>query len=294
LRYEHVAFDYYLDQVKQQEQSRRYDNVFPNISWGHQLGQATLQVGYTMRTQRPSYSALDNNISYLNRYTTTQGNPTLASETHHSFNAALVWKWLQVALSYDNTHNKAMQVAQEIEGTDGALCLSWINWPSAKELSFSIAASGEIGKWSPNLTVAMAHCWLPSGSIELPFKAKQPIFEFRCNNEFTLSHGWRLSLKAALSTKGDYYNYRLLHTGGNVDIGVTKYLLNRSLIVRAMLKDIFSTSQRDALTAQGNATISQQHKNNTRTYIVSVQYLFNTSHSKYKGTGAGNNEKSRL
>ena len=38
LRYEHLGLNYYQDQVLQSEQSRRYDNVYPNVSFDATAG----------------------------------------------------------------------------------------------------------------------------------------------------------------------------------------------------------------------------------------------------------------
>ena len=65
LRYEHVDFDYFENGTFVSGQSRVYDNVFPNASVSGQIGKVQFQVGYAAKTQRPNYSQLRNNITYV-------------------------------------------------------------------------------------------------------------------------------------------------------------------------------------------------------------------------------------
>ena len=50
LRYEHVKFDYYEDGKHIDEQSRTFDNFFPNIAFSKQLGEVQTQLSYTAKT----------------------------------------------------------------------------------------------------------------------------------------------------------------------------------------------------------------------------------------------------
>ena len=65
VRYEHVTFDYYKDGVHMDEQSRMYGNWFPNLSFSRKLGSVRAQLSYTAKTQRPTYSQLSNNVTYV-------------------------------------------------------------------------------------------------------------------------------------------------------------------------------------------------------------------------------------
>lgn len=73
LRYEHVKFDYYEDDIHINEQSRTFDNIFPHISFSTKLGNVQTQLSYTAKTQRPSYSELSNNVYYSDRFTLQKG-----------------------------------------------------------------------------------------------------------------------------------------------------------------------------------------------------------------------------
>jgi len=180
-----------------------------------------------------------------------------------------------------------------VAGTDGAMVLEWVNWPSRKTLSVDLAIAPTVGKWSPRLEATMVRYWMSSGPLTLNYTPRDPLFEFKFNNVITLGN-WMLHLNAGLTTRGDMDNARVLSVRNNVTVGVTRYFLNRSLIVRVRALDIFNKSDWHVLTTVGSATLMKKDLSNGRGVRVSVQYLFNTSRSKYKGTGAGNDEKNRL
>ena len=105
VRYEHVDFDYFSSGIYVPEQSRTYDNLFPNVSLAGQLGKVQFQLSYAAKTQRPSYSQLRNNITYANRFTWQTGNPLLKPSITHDFTLAGVWRFFQAMLSYKVTRD---------------------------------------------------------------------------------------------------------------------------------------------------------------------------------------------
>ena len=60
LRYEHVTTDYYSFGKREQEPSRRYGNLFPNLSLSWNKDLWSWQLSYTMKTSRPGYNNLRN------------------------------------------------------------------------------------------------------------------------------------------------------------------------------------------------------------------------------------------
>ena len=89
VRYEHLTSDYYENNVRMDEQSRTYDNVFPSLSLALPVGKAQLSLSYTGSINRPSYYLLRSNITYANRYTYEGGNPLLRPSLIHRLSATL-------------------------------------------------------------------------------------------------------------------------------------------------------------------------------------------------------------
>ena len=77
LRYEYVNFKYFLDGVKQDSDSRTYNNLFPTIALVYSHNSLFASLSYRNTVQRPSYNQLRSSISYNNPFTYEGGNPAL-------------------------------------------------------------------------------------------------------------------------------------------------------------------------------------------------------------------------
>jgi hypothetical protein len=55
LRYEHVSSDYYVSGLRQSNQSRTYDDLFPSVALSTSIKKVQLSVSYAKRTNRPTY-----------------------------------------------------------------------------------------------------------------------------------------------------------------------------------------------------------------------------------------------
>lgn len=75
---------------------------------------------------------------------------------------------------------------------------------------------------------------------------------------------------------------------------MVKTFFDEALTVNFYADDIFR-SQKDQWTMYGDhATLTKDNYNSAREIGVRVVYKFNSGHRKYKGSGAGNAEKSRF
>ena len=68
LRYEHVNYAY-EDLLGNGSFSRKYDNLFPSVSFAGVLGPVQTMLSYSARTARPDFGMLSTAIRYNNRYT---------------------------------------------------------------------------------------------------------------------------------------------------------------------------------------------------------------------------------
>ena len=76
---------------------------------------------------------------------------------------------------------------------------------------------------------------------------------------------------------------------------VQKTLLrDGSLVLRLEGKDIAGTAHYNVDTDFGSHTIIQTNLMDTQRVKLSLRYNFNTAQSKYRGTGAGTDQKARM
>lgn len=87
----------------------------------------------------------------------------------------------------------------------------------------------------------------------------------------------------------------LMHKSSySVNLRFYKSFANRTWIIYLSANDILKTAkERWTMYGLGSGTTKDCY-NYTRNVSLQVTYNFNAKRSKYKGTGAGNEEKSRL
>lgn len=112
LRYEAVTSDYYSFGQYQTEPSRKYHDLFPNLSVGWQKNKWGIQLSYNKRISRPSYYQLNSNTQYDNRYEYEGGNPLLRPTIKQSLELNVTYSWLNFTAGY--SHNKDVRLSFEV------------------------------------------------------------------------------------------------------------------------------------------------------------------------------------
>lgn len=161
-------------------------------------------------------------------------------------------------------------------------------------MSAQIAVAPNIGIWSPELTAGMKKQWLTLHTDAGTYRMNDPIFQSSLNNAFDFGHGWMASVDGNLMTKGNDENGKLTRNIGTIDISLTKSLLKNRLSIRLQGTDIFHSDKQGILMYAGLMESYQKSWYDSRQFVLTIRYKFNTTRSKYKGTGAGNEEKSRM
>lgn len=294
LRYEWVNFDYYENGVRLDEQSRSFGNVFPSVSVGTQIGKVQLQMGYTAKTRRPSYGQLSNNVTYGNRFLLQSGNPLLRHEYIHDLSLMGVWKFMQFSVGYNDRRNAIIIWADQVADNSAVTRVSQTNIPTLKSVLAQVAAAPQIGLWQPELSISMQKQWLTLSTPVGNYRMNAPLFMFSFNNVFDFGRGWLATLDADLTTKGNQENLYSSRCSGGVDVSITKSWLHDRLSIRLQGSDLFYTNKQGMLMRAGQMQSEQTSWSDSREIALTLRYKFNTTRSKYKGTGAGNAEKNRL
>ncbi len=295
LRYEHVKFDYYEDGKHIDGQSRTFDNFFPNISFSTQLGKVQTQLSYTAKTQRPTYSELSNNVFYSDRFTLQKGNPTLRPTIIHDLTLSGAWRFLQMSLSYSQTKDWILNWGELVNEDASLTMLSKRNWDkSIPMFTAFLSASPKIGCWSPMLSVGMQKQWLTIDYFKESKNLDNPIFTASFNNTWKLPLGFMLGLDSYIQSAGATQNIYSEKPNGYVNVSVRKSFLNDALSVELRGNDIFKTKRISYSMYSGDYYLYQKSTWDRQEFAVTVRYKFNTAKSKYKGTGAGDSQKSRM
>ena len=301
LRYEHVNYAY-DDLMGQNSFTRKYDNFFPSVSFAGVFGKVQQMLSYSARTNRPNYSSLSNAIRYNNRYTLQSGNAALQPQTTHSLSSTTVWNIFTFVLNYDRTNNPIVTWAN-IYDDEGAILLKPHNLDKPyRQLSAYLVATPTIGIWNLNFVGGIQQGWLNIDVKDddnkivrsLSYNDK-PLFFVQLNNTFTLPKGWQFELGAEYHSPGYSQNMYLANHYLDVNAAIQKTLLrDGSLVLRITGSDLAGLATYDIDGNTGNYHILQKNQFDTQRVGVSLRYRFNSTNSKYKGTGAGADTKARM
>ena len=294
LRYEWVKFDYYENDLHIDEQSRSFGNFFPSVSFATQFGQTMLQLTYAAKTRRPNYEQLSNNMGYGNRFTLQTGNPYLKHEYVHSLSLMGMWNFLQFSVGYNDRKDAIVMWSRPFEGNSSVTVITQTNIPSLKSVGAMVAAAPTFGFWSPQFTAAMEKQWFTLQTSAGEYNLSRPIFQFGLNNSFEFGQGWVASVDGNLTTVGDHENASISNYYGSLNVSLTKTFLDDRLSIRLKGHDLLGTEKQRVVLYCDRIQADQFGWGDSREFEITVRYKFNTTRSKYKGTGAGNEEKERL
>ena len=295
VRYEHIGSDYYEGGVRVDEQSRTYDNVFPTLALSLPVGKAQLSLNYSGSIYRPDYWMLRSNVTYINRYTYEGGNPLLRPSIINRLSLDVSWKWIYFNARYTHARDAIIQQSSTYSEDDPTISmLKYFNKYDSDKLYATLSFSPTIGIWSPQLTLMLLQQWymvdMPDGTRK---DFNNPMGSFSWRNNFRLPWGLLLDVDASLDTPGDNENFHLYRTAWRLDVSLRKSFLKDRLSLQLQGRDLFNSSDNDGILYGGNRTMKLDQETQ-RVFSLTLRYKFNPSKSKYKGTGAGQEQRNRM
>ena len=308
VRYEYVNYDYADALNPDASLTRPYSNWFPTFSYANvinagAMGQIQVMLNYSAKTRRPNYSHLSGAIRYNSRYMWQSGNAQLQPELSHNISATAVWKWITLMVNYTRTDDAIMTWSSPYN-EDGVVLVKPRNIDTPfRRLAAYLVFTPTIGPWTLNYTVGAEPQWLtinapdprePSGIRETRFNDK-PAFVAQLLNTVTLDGGWQFELGGLFQTPGYTENLYLKNLYFDLTAAVQKKLLkDGSLVLRLEGRDLAGMACVNVYTDFGSHTIMQDNIMDSQRIKFSLRYNFNTAQSKYRGTGAGSDQKSRM
>ena len=295
VRYEHLVSDYYENKVRMDDQSRTYDNVFPSLALSLPVGKAQLSLSYTGSIYRPTYYMLRSNITYINRYTYEGGNPLLRPSIINRLSLDASWKWIYFNARYIHAKDAIVNLGSSYSADDPTIMLlSYFNKYDSDKLYATLSLSPTIGPWSPQLTLMLLQQWY---KVDMPDGTRQnfnsPMGSFSWRNNFRLPWGLLLDVDASLDTPGDNENAHINNIPWSLDFSLRKSFLGERLSLQLQGRDLFSSSSNDVTLFSGNRTMRLDQQTR-RVFTLTLRYKFNPAKSKYKGTGAGQEQRNRM
>ena len=293
LRNENVSNDYYSMGEHIAEQSRTYHHLFPTVGLQARAGAVQLMLNYSMKIQRPYYWQLTSNVSYGNRFTWESGNPTLKPSINNQVGLMVMWRWMSFMAEYKHVSDHIINVAHEVPGSEATTLLTRENLDHSHKMRLMLNFNPKFGIYEPQLSLGMIKDWTriptPVGTIS----PKRPVFLIQFNNNIKILPTLTANASLDITTRGDMENVSLTRAVFNLYLSLTKTFLNDRLSVKIAGRNLLD-AQEKVLLRYGLRNMCQAQHRDLRELQVTVRYKFNAAQSKYKGTGAGQEERSRL
>lgn len=296
LRYENVAFDYSENDIHKDEQSKNYSNVFPSVAVSFPIGDVQMQLSYAADITRPSYHQLRGNIVYNDRYTYESGNPLLKPTLSQNITLGASYKWVQLSAGYQNIKDAIVFTCDAYSESDPTIALiKMVNAPTFDNLFASLTLSPTIGFWSPQFSAQIVKQWYMTDSPEGRISLNNPMAELSWSNDLQLPKGFLLNVDASWYSRGYSENQHRVKEAWMANIMLYKDFMKKRLSLQFRANDIFNTMRTDVdLYCGALRTMGMYSKPNMRSVSLTVNYKFNSTKSKYKGTGAGESQKNRM
>ena len=293
LRFEHVKADYYSFGEWQQEPSRTYNDWFPNLSVIWQKDKWSAQLSYSKRITRPPYGMLTSMIIYDSRMFYEGGNPLLRPSVRKSIDLNLTYSWLTFVAGFTRENDLFTHIGRVYDEDREIAIFQPVNFDHQDRVYATLVASPKFGFWQPTATLHYYQQMFDAEAYGAPKKLNKPEFSFDLKNWFVINP----TMKALVHTNYSGSNHwAFMYRGSNfaVNARLQKSFFKERLSCTLYANDIFRTSKTKMTTYYAIGLTDQDVYSYTQCVGLTLSYNFNASRSKYKGTGAGNAEKSRL
>ena len=292
LRYENVDFKYYDDGQYMAEQSKTYGEWFPSLSLSMPIGNVQMQLSYAADINRPNYWVLRSGVQYTNHYTYETGNPFLVSEISRNISYDLAYKWLTFNLTYEHVSDPIYQTVEMYKDNATIGLMRMINGKSYNNVTSTLNLQPTFGIWHPMLSAMVEKQWFELETRDGRYLNK-PVAMFRFNNTFDTK--WAMFyVMMTYITKGYEENHYIYKPMFNTDLSIYKGFLKDCLTLQLYVNDVFGTNDSHIIGKYGKLKETVFDEFSTSKISLTVRYKFNTTRSKYKGTGAGDSQKNRM
>jgi hypothetical protein len=292
LRYEFTS-EQFTDSTETIIIDRKYSDLYPNISISRKIKNVDLSLAFNKRTQRPSFTQLNGNTLYVNRFIFQKGNPYLKKMDIYDVNFQTVFKPFYLNIAYMYGKNQILLFVKEQENNANAILYTYANFPKYQDLNATLNWNTKIAFWQPNYTVGVSKPFFSAYYDGQQILYNRANYFFRVYNDFTLPLGLVLSCNFRYqSDRQDAF----FETKGyqRIDLGLRKSFFDNALRLNLMVYDIFDWVKENNSMQLNNFRWNADKKYETRYANLSITYLFNNYKKKYRGGSAAQDDINRF
>lgn len=288
LRFENVSFDYYVNGVKKDEQSRTYAHLFPSVGLSYSRSGFNSSVSYTRSISRPNYYQLRNSMQYHNPYWYEDGNPFLQPSVDNTLSGMFGWKDFLFSINLDIYKEAIFLMSKAYEKE--IIVSRMENVSNYKNLTASLVYSKKIGIWKPSLTLSVYKDFFRYGEPERSYG--KPVYGIDLKNSWVFPKDFQLRANLSYLTSG-HSETDYVYENFKMNIYLSKKVAKDRLRLNLGITDLFGTSRFKTSTRVDNLYKYLYNDMDPRGVYLSVTYNFNPAKNKYKGEKASE-ERRRL
>ena len=285
VRYEYVDFNYFSNGVKDDNSSKKYNDLFPSLSVAYNKNRFSIAASYRTTIRKPTYQQLRSHVNYNNKYSYEGGNPSLQKNVNHNLNLTMRYGDISFDCIYRYRKEDIMLVRQYYKERP-VILTSFMNH-DRHTLDFTVLYSPSISAWKPTLNAGVS-------LQKLRYEGKdynKPIFKYGWRNIISFPHNWMLTFNLEGQSHGDSQLASKM-CNFNSDLSIKKSYKGIDIYIGAV--DLFNTYRDRWAMKVGDIYYNKWNNPDNRCVYLRTVFTFNKASNKYKGGTAGESERSRL
>lgn len=275
---------------------RNYTQLFPTAYFQYKADDKNVfGANLARRVSRPSYQSLNPFIRFIDRYTFSQGNPSLKPSISNNFELSHSWK-NQITTTINYTHIN--DIIQEIIQQKGEEAYNMPeNVSRLSQIGLSVITNTPFTNWwNSNITINLYRDSYKGAIAGQTFDRSATSFIFTATQQFKITK----TLTGEIN--GRYRNGWLegiMRTSpvGFVGAGLSQQVLKNKATIRLTARDIFWTQRLKGTTQYGNVDVLMRQANETQ--IVTLGFTYSFSKGKKiapvkRTAGSASEEQNRI
>ena len=178
LRFEFINQRYYINERQQEDQTKKYSNIFPTLVISRSFfdEKINMSLSYRRVVNRPSYYQLRGDIQYNSPYSYEVGNPLLKNTYIDDINYTVSYSNLNFMASYKSYHNKTLFTIDQYENK--AITMSgFTNVDGLKKISIASVWDPTFFKvWNPEVEIGFEKQFLKLRNKSVANTYNRPYF----------------------------------------------------------------------------------------------------------------------
>jgi outer membrane receptor protein involved in Fe transport len=295
LRTEFTLDKYYKNEISVFDKPRNSMHLFPSFLFNYDFSEnLQLNLNYTSKIQRPSFSDLDPTLSYLSSVLYSQGNPELKPMIVHTIELGSVIKRnLNMSAAYKIQKNLPAYMIEPSADDVNILLNKPVNIPRSSLLDFTATYTFFAGSFTSDLMGDLA---IPF--VEYPYKGKIeksniPLYQIVIMNQYAI--GPTLFLFSNFGFKSKYSSINtIVSPTYRLTAGVNWVLMRGKMILTLFGNDLLHQSEPAITSKYGMVDFGQNSNPDTRMVGITLKYNFNGFRNIFKKSDSNQPELERI